>query len=92
MEKLQKTHKMYTKTQIYFSLRIRNQILAVKDKIYLLNFHVCVANVIDNQSTPSFEKKTTLSSVAAVERLPALHYSVYFIFLSFGIMGFIVEL
>ena len=31
--------------------------------------------------------------VAAVERLPALHYSVVdFIFLSFGIMGFIVEL
>ena len=27
--------------------------------------------------------------VAAVERLPALHYSVDFIFLSFGIMGFI---
>ena len=25
-------------------------------------------------------------------RLPALHYSVDFIFLSFGIMGFIVEL
>ena len=31
-------------------------------------------------------------SVAAVGRLPALHYSVDFIFLSFGIMGFIVEL
>ena len=30
--------------------------------------------------------------VAAVEHLPALHYSVYFIFLSFGIMGFIVKL
>ena len=30
--------------------------------------------------------------VAAVERLPALHYSEDFIFLSFGIMGFIVEL
>ena len=30
--------------------------------------------------------------VAVVERLPALHYSVNFIFLSFGIMGFIVEL
>ena len=30
--------------------------------------------------------------VAAVERLPVLHYSVDFIFLSFGIMGFIVEL
>ena len=30
--------------------------------------------------------------VAAVECLPALHYSVDFIFLSFGILGFIVEL
>ena len=30
--------------------------------------------------------------VAAVERLLALRYSVYFIFLSFGIMGYIVEL
>ena len=30
--------------------------------------------------------------VAAVERLPALHNCVDFIFLSFGIMGFIVEL
>ena len=30
--------------------------------------------------------------VAAVERLPALHYSLDVIFLSFGIMGFIVEL
>ena len=29
--------------------------------------------------------------MAAVERLPAFHYSVDFIFLSFGIMGFIVE-
>ena len=30
--------------------------------------------------------------VAGVERLHALHYSVDLIFLSFGIMGFIVEL
>ena len=30
--------------------------------------------------------------VVAEEHLPALHYSVDFIFLSFGIMGFIVEL
>ena len=30
--------------------------------------------------------------VAAVERLPTLHYSGEFIFLSFGNMGFIVEL
>ena len=29
--------------------------------------------------------------VAAVGRLPAIHFSVGFIFLSFGIMGFIVE-
>ena len=28
--------------------------------------------------------------VAVVERLPVLHYSVDFIFMSFGIMGFIV--
>ena len=33
-----------------------------------------------------------LNTVAGVEHLPALHYSVDFIFLSFGIMGFIVEL
>ena len=30
--------------------------------------------------------------VATVEHLPALHYSVDFIFLFFGIMGFILEL
>ena len=30
--------------------------------------------------------------VAAVEHFPALHYSVDFIFMLFGIMGFIVEL
>ena len=30
--------------------------------------------------------------VAGVERLPALHYSVEIIFLSFGIMDFVVEL
>ena len=30
--------------------------------------------------------------MAAIERLPGLHYSVDFIFLSFGITGFIVEL
>ena len=30
--------------------------------------------------------------VAAVDRLPALHYSVYFIVLSFGIIGFTLKL
>ena len=33
-----------------------------------------------------------LDCVAAVERLPALHYSLDFIFMSFGIMGSIWEL
>ena len=37
-------------------------------------------------------EESSWDCVAAVERLPALHYSVDFIFLSFGIMGFIVEL
>ena len=39
-----------------------------------------------------FTKAGDLDCVAAVERLPALHYSVDFTFLSFGIMGFIMEL
>ena len=30
--------------------------------------------------------------VTAVELLPALHYNVDFVFLSFGVMGFVVEL
>ena len=30
--------------------------------------------------------------VAAIERLPGFHYSVHFIFLAFGIKGFIVAL
>ena len=49
---------------------------------------------------PLMSKRTYLISlpladwdcVAAVERLPALHYSEDFIFLSFGIMGYIDEL
>ena len=40
----------------------------------------------------TFTKAVDWDCVAAVERLPALHYSVDFIFLSFVIMGFIVEL
>ena len=39
-----------------------------------------------------FTKAGNWDCVAAVECLPALHYSVDFIFLSFGIIGFIVEL
>ena len=39
-----------------------------------------------------FTKAGDWACVAPVERLPALHHSVDFIFLSFGIMGFIVVL
>ena len=44
------------------------------------------------KNTFDFTTACDLDYVAAVERLPALYYSVDFIFLSFGIMGFIVEL
>ena len=43
-------------------------------------------NIIDFTSAGDWD------CVAAVERLPALQNSVDFIFLSFGIMGFIGEL
>ena len=48
-------------------------------------------------TTETFDRKSSFTAgdwdcVAAVESLPALHYSVDFILLSFGIMGFIVEL
>ena len=44
------------------------------------------------QNIFDFTKAGNWDYVAAVERLPALHFSVDFIFLSFGIMGVIVEL
>ena len=40
----------------------------------------------------SLSNTSSESSSELVERLPALHYSVDFIFLSFGIVGLIVEL
>ena len=48
----------------------------------------------DNPFKNIFDFTTTgdLDCVAAEERLPTLHYSVDSIFLSFGIMGFILEL
>ena len=44
-----------------------------------------------NLSNMCFTTAGDWDCVAAEERLPALHYSVDFIFLSFGIMVFIVE-
>ena len=62
--------------------------------------HSCFRSLVhsllpqDNLFKNTFDFTTAgdLDYVAVVERLPALHYSVDFIFLSFGIMGFIVEL
>ena len=45
-----------------------------------------------SQLPPKYVPASDWDCVAAVERLTALHYSVDFIFLSFWIMGFIVEL
>ena len=47
-------------------------------------------NLFNN--TSDFTTAGDWDCVAAAERLPILHYSVDFTFLSFGIMGFIMEL
>ena len=62
--------------------------------------HSCFSSLVhsllfkDNLFKNTFDFTTAgdWDYVAVVERLPALQYSVYFIFLYFGIMGFIVEL
>ena len=62
--------------------------------------HACFSSLVhsllpkDNlfKNTFDFTTPGDCDNVAVVERLPALHYSVHFIFLSFGIMGFIVKI
>ena len=62
--------------------------------------HSCFSSLVhsllpkDNLFKNTFDFTTAgdWDYVAVIERLPALQYSVDFIFLSFGIMGFIVEL
>ena len=65
-------------------------------KICTLLFQILVHSLLpkDNLFKNTFDFTTAgdCDYVAVVERLPALNYSVDFIFLSFGIMGFIVEL
>ena len=56
----------------------------------LLNSSLPKDNLFKN--TFDFTTAGDWDFVAVVERLPALHYSVDFIFLFFGIMGLIVEL
>ena len=62
--------------------------------------HSCFSSLVHSllpnenlfKNTFDFTTAGDLDYVAVVERLHALHYSVDFIFLSFLIMGFIVEL
>ena len=62
--------------------------------------HSCLISLVhsllpkDNLFKNTFDFTTAgdWDNVAVVEPLPALHYSVDFTFLSFGIMDFIVEL
>ena len=55
-------------------------------------FNTVVNATSKGSDQPAHMRILIRNCVEAVERLPALHYSVDFIFLSFGIMGFIVEL
>ena len=54
--------------------------------LMLPRLHIFMSVILDFTTAGDWD------CVAAVIRLPALHYSVDFIFLSFGIMDFIVEL
>ena len=62
--------------------------------------HSCFSSLVNSllpndnlfKNTFDFTTAGDWDFVAVVERLRALHYSVDFIFLSFEIMGFIVEL
>ena len=72
------------------------KLASLAHEIYTLWFHFFGA-VFASKGYPfknifDFTTACDWDCVAVVERLPALHYSVDFIFLSFGIMGFIVEL
>ena len=60
--------------------------------LYFVEFVINALNRYSSVLKTVFTTAGDWDCVAAVERLPAHHYSVDFIFLSFGIMGFIVEL
>ena len=59
---------------------------------YQSQLYDCMPSISTGLNLFDFTTAGDWDCVAAVERLPALHYSVDFIFLSFGIMGVIVEL
>ena len=68
-------------------------------KMDLLGFKLLNSSLVQSSSKgypfkniSDFTTAGDWNSVAGLEGLPAFHYSVDFIFLSFGIMGFIVEL
>ena len=72
------------------------KLASLAKKIAHSSFNSLVHSLLpkDNLSKNIFDFTTAgdWDCVAAIERLPVHHHSVGFIFLSFGIMGFIVEL
>ena len=72
------------------------KLASLAQEIYILWFQffgaVFASKVYTFKNIFYFTTAGDWDCVAAVERLPALHYSVDFMFLSFGIIGFIVEL
>ena len=77
-----------------FSLTLANSIYANR-KYAHSSFSSLVQSLLPKDTilrTYLTSLQLVTGTVAAVERLPALHYSVDFTFLSFVIMGLIVEL
>ena len=55
--------------------------------VFPVSTQILFAYLVSSYCNECFILSTILNCVAAVERLPALHYSVDFIFMSFEIMG-----
>ena len=68
------------------------KLASLAQEIYTLWFQFFASKGYPFKNIFDFTTAGDWDCVAVVERLPALHYSVDFIFLSFGIMGFILEL
>ena len=90
---LQGEHSAITLTFIKLPFVIKIFVLSIFEWLFYTGFGA----VFDSKGYPfkkifDFTTAGDWDCVAAVEHLPALHYSVAFIFLSSGNMGFIVEL
>ena len=92
---LQREHSAILSTFIKLPVVIKIFVLSIFERPFdtgltVFPFFLCMFAIISLRK--DFTTAGDWDCVAAVERLPALHYSVDFIFLSFGIIGFIVEL